>query len=189
MSQTVPLPGVRRHRWTRREYEQLADVGVFGPEDRIELLDGEIWEMSPQGSHHEVAFELTAAALRCAFAGIGHVRHAGPFALDDVSEPEPDVAVVAGRIRDYAEAHPRQALLLVEVSQSSLAFDRDRKRPAYARNGVPEFWILDLTMRRLEVYRDPRGETYGRVEILQAGDTATPLHAPDATIRVDDLLP
>jgi Uma2 family endonuclease len=174
MSQTVPLPGVRRHRWTRREYEQLADVGVFGPEDRIELLDGEIWEMSP---------------LRCAFAGIGHVRHAGPFALDDVSEPEPDVAVVAGRIRDYAEAHPRQALLLVEVSQSSLAFDRDRKRPAYARNGVPEFWILDLTMRRLEVYRDPRGETYGRVEILQAGDTATPLHAPDATIRVDDLLP
>ena len=123
-----------RHRWTRAEYDRVVESGGLGPEDRIELLDGELWDVSPQGSLHSGVCGMAMYALQKAF-GDGHfVRVQFPIALDDVSEPEPDIAVVSGRPRDHLDEHPSAPLLLVEVSLTSLSFDRGRKLTAYARN-------------------------------------------------------
>lgn len=180
---------VRRRRWTRLDYERVVECGGFGPEDRIELLDGELWEMTPQGSRHAGVCGLVTEALRTAFGEGVWARVQSPIALDEVSEPEPDIAVVRGTPRDYMAAHPSQYLLLVEVSESTLSHDRGRKLAAYSRNGVPEFWLIDLVAERLEVYRDSSGSSYTSRVILGRGETVTPLNAPSSTIAVADLLP
>ena len=128
-------------------------------------------------------------ALRTAFGAGYEVRNENPFALDETSQPQPDVSVVPGSIRDYTDGHPSQALLLVEVSDSTLPHDRGPKLAAYARNRMPEYWILDLKAARLEVYRDPSGSEYLSKTVLDAGDTVSPLHVPDSVIAVADLLP
>jgi len=179
---------VRRHRWTRAGYDRVIEVGGFDPEARIELLDGEIWEMTPRGSQHAAACAKVMQALQGVFGDACYVRVQCPIALDDVSEPEPDVAVVRGTPDDHFDAHPPEALLVVEVSASSLSFDRSLKQAAYARNGIPEYWIVDLTAERLEIYREPVDTNYASTTVLERADVVTPLHASDATIRVADLL-
>lgn len=124
-----------------------------------------------------------------AFGSGFEVRRETPFALDELSQPQPDICVVPGSIRDYTHAHPSEALLLVEVSDSTLPHDCGRKLAAYARNSIPEYWILDLQASRFEVYRDPAGSEYLSKTVLSAGDTVSPLHAPDVSIAVADLLP
>ena len=183
------LPAVRRRRWTRLDYERVVECGGFGPEDRIELLDGELWEMSPQGSRHAATYALVLDAVREAFGAGYHVRPQLPIALDEISEPKPDLAVIHGSPRDYLNGHPSVALLLVEVSQSTLSYDRGRKLAAYARNGIPEYWIIDLTVEKVEVYREPSGAAYLSKTVVGHGDTLEPLHAAGAVISVDDLLP
>ena len=116
-------------------YERLIDKGVFTPDDRIELIDGLMLVSEPQSSSHFTAVRLVALALARAFGKGWDVRTEGPIALDDDSEPEPDVAVVRGGPRDYAEAHPADPVLVVEVSLTSLAFDREHKASLYARAG------------------------------------------------------
>ena len=185
MSQTA----VHRRRWSRREYDRMVDAGGFGPEDRVELLDGEIWEMTPQGTLHAAVCGAVLEALRRAFGEAFHVRAQSPLALDDRSEPEPDAAVVAGVPFDYLEDHPASGLLVVEVSETSLPHDRGRKLAAYARNGIPEYWLVDLTARQLEVYRQPAGDRYASKQVLTRTDTVRPLHRPDAAIAVGELLP
>lgn len=182
-------PTPRVHAWTRAEYEHIVDVGGFAPEARLELLDGEIIDMSPQKSAHAAAVGLVTGALqRCLGDGM-HLRSQMPLALDDHSEPEPDVAVVPGSIRDYSDHHPSTAALIVEVADSSLAFDRLRKTAAYARNGIPEYWILNLKERVLEVRRDPVGEAYQQHVVLQAGDNVSPLCTPGDQVSVASMLP
>lgn len=187
---------VRAKRWTRVEYERLVCLGAFGPEDHIELVAGNLLVLPPQDSPHMTAIGLAEDALRAAFGSGWHVRGQGPIALDDESEPEPDLAVVSGSRRDYAAAHPTQPVLLVEVADSSLSFDRRRKGSLYARARVPEYWIVNLIDRVLEVYRDPQpaaaavfGWHYTQIRRLSPGETVTPLGAPEARILVADLLP
>lgn len=115
-----------------------------------------------------------------------HVRGEKPFALDDVSEPQPDISVVPGAIRDYATAHPSESVLLVEVADSSLSHDRGRK---LADNSVPEYWVIDVQASRLEVYRDPADGTYQSKTALVREDKLSPLFAPDISMSVADLLP
>jgi len=177
------------HRWTREEYEQLAAVGVFQPAERVELVDGVIYEMSPQKGRHAAGIRGVEEALRAAFLKGYDVRAQLPIALAPDSEPEPDVAVVSGSWRDYPDAHPTTAVLIVEVSDSSSFHDRERKRGLYARAGVPEYWILDVVADRLEVYRDLGAGAYQTRLLLQPGDTVVPLANPGAAIAVADLLP
>ena len=179
---------VQRHRWTRTQYERIIDAGGFDEDARLELLDGEIWAMSPIGTPHATCILLIEKALRDVTPPDFHVRGEKPFALDDVSEPQPDVSVVPGAIRDYTAEHPTRSVLLVEVADTSLSHDRGRKLAAYARNGVPEYWIVDINASRLEIYRDPADDTYQSKRVLTREDTVTPLFAP-ATIRIADLLP
>lgn len=180
---------VDSHRWSRAEYDRAAVAGVFSVDARLELIDGEILDMTPQGSRHATAFSLVADAVQRAFGSGYYVRLQLPLALADDSEPEPDIAVVEGDVRDYRDEHPRTALLIVEVSDDSLRRDRTVKQRLYARCGVPDYWILSLADAHLEVYRDPGEDGYRTVIVRRAGETVAPLSCPAATIRVGDLLP
>lgn len=175
---------------------RLIDVGIFGPEDRVELLDGLLVAREPQGERHATVVGLVRAALEKAFGSAYHVREEKPIALDEQSEPEPDVVVVPGRPRDYLDAHPSRPVLVVEVADTSLALDRLRKGVLYARAGIADYWVVNLIDEVLEVYREPvqapagqGGWKYGSVRLLRRNAVVTPLAAPRARIRVAALLP
>jgi Uma2 family endonuclease len=187
----MPDEGPRSRRWTREEYHRAAELGLFRPEERLELLDGEILDKMTQKELHAAAAAQAARLLAEAFGSGHHTRGHSPIILNEISEPEPDVAVVVGTAFDYLSSHPRAAdlLLVVEVSDTTLRFDRTRKRPAYARAGIREYWILNLRERRLEVYRDPSGSRYRTSLVHGEHDTVTPLAAPHVSIPVADLLP
>src|SRR5438552_6294302 len=148
--------------WTRVEYERLIEHGFFRTGDSVELVGGALIVAEPQGSAHFTSIRLVEEALRVAFGRGWEVRVQGPIALDDESEPEPDVAVVPGGPRDYAAAHPARPVLVVEVSESSLALDREVKGSLYARAGIADYWLIDLVDRVVEVHRDPAPEPSAR---------------------------
>ena len=177
------------YRWSRDAYDRAVAAGVFGPEDRIELIDGELLTMTPQGSRHAAVATRVGARLARALGDHGHVRTQMPLAAGGDSEPEPDLAVVPGDDLDYLDAHPSTALLVVEVADDSLRRDRTVKQRLYARCGILEYWIVSLPDARLEVYRRPVGEAYRDTALLHAGDTVAPLAAPTEIIPVADLLP
>jgi len=183
------MKAVETRRWLRREYERLIASGLLAPDERVELIDGEILQMTPQGSAHATAVRLAEDALRLAFGAGYDVRGQLPLALDPDSEPEPDVSVVTGGPRDYRLAHPGSALLVVEVADATVDHDRLRKGSLYARAGIQEFWLINLPDRCLEVYRVPTGEGYQSTQRFLAGDIVSPAAAPAASIPVDDILP
>jgi Uma2 family endonuclease len=190
------MPPLRQRRWTRAEYDQLIEKGVFGPEDHVELLDGVLVVREPQGSRHSGVVDLVRAALERAFGKGYYVRGDKPMALDPASEPEPDVAVFPGRTRDYLDALPSAPVLVVEVADSSLALDRLRKTGLYARAGIADYWIVNLVDEVVEVYRQPvkapsrpYGWKYGSVRLFKRSAVIGPLAAPRARVRVADLLP
>ena len=180
---------VQTYRWTREAYERLGEQGVIAPDRRVELIDGTLIDMSPQSSLHATAVRKVDEALRTALGSGYDVRTQLPLALSETDEPEPDVAVVRGRIDDYRDAHPTTAALVVEVADSSLDFDRTTKAAMYARAGIADYWIVNVPDRHVEVYRDPRGDLFGTKRTLGA-DASLALHAePEATIAVRDCLP
>lgn len=187
---------VRTRRFTRVEYERLVERGFFRPDERLELLEGQLVVREPQHSPHATAVGLVLDALQRAFRHGFHVRVQTPIALGDDSEPEPDLAVVAGPRRRYRDAHPSEPALVVEVADSKLMLDRRRKGGLYARSGIADYWILNLIDSVLEVYREPvrapslrRGWKYRSVRLLRASGVISPLAAPRAKVRVRDLLP
>ena len=186
---------VRMKRWTRLEYERLIDLGAFRPEERLELLGGQLVVREPQGRPHATGIRLVAATLRAAFGPGWTIEAQLPVALDDESEPEPDIAVLPGAPRDYLASHPTAPTLVVEVALVSLALDRGEKASLYARAGVADYWIVNLVDNVLEVYRAPvadplaaHGWRYASTATLRQGDTVTPLALPDSVIPVSDLL-
>jgi Uma2 family endonuclease len=190
----MQLSEPRTFRWTRDEFYRLADLGCF-EQRRVELIEGEIVEMPVPKPPHVMSVILTEHALRMVFDRGFVIRIQSPINLGAVSDAEPDVAVVPGSPRDYTE-HPTSALLLVEVSETTLAYDRGRKGSLYAAAGIQDYWIVNLVNRQLEVYRDPvpdpnepSGFRYNTRTDFIAGQSATPLAAPAATVAVADLLP
>ena len=180
---------IGQYRLSRAEYDRAIEAGVFEPEARLELIDGDLHAMTPQGSRHATGVVLVSESLRRAFGSGFHVRTQLPLAADDYSEPEPDVAVVTGTLRDYRDAHPTLPVLVVEVSDDSLHHDRTVKQRLYARCGIPEYWLLALPDARLEVYRDPGEGGYRSVSFHGPVDSVAPRGCPDARIAVADLLP
>ncbi|MGQ0571252.1 MAG: Uma2 family endonuclease [Armatimonadota bacterium] len=180
---------VRTKLWTREEYERLVEVGAFRPEARVQLIEGEIVEMMPQRPAHATAMRRVSRALETAFPRGYDVRPQLPLSLGELSEPEPDVAVVPGSAEDYRDTHPSSAVLVVEVADTTLEFDRARKLAMYAAARIPEYWIVNLVDRMLEVYREPQGSGYRTTRPYGPGDAVAPHKAPVAEIRVADLLP
>jgi Uma2 family endonuclease len=175
--------------WTQEDYDKMTEAGIFAPGERLELIEGEILQMVTQGSLHATSVQLVEDALRKAFGTAFNVRCQMPLALSPYSEPEPDIAVVSGSARDYRNLHPSTALLIVEVSDTTLSFDRQRKKSIYAQAGIGEFWIVNLISNRVEIYRDPEREAYRSTWLLEPGESISPLSAPQAVISVADLLP
>lgn len=182
--------------WTREEYYKMADAGVFHPEERVELIGGRIVTMPPQKSPHFTALSLVEDALHAIFPTGCAIRVQGPLDVSPSSQPEPDIAVVSGSIRDYAKAHPTTALLVVEVAESTVRFDRGEKASLYTNAGVPEYWVVNLRTQQLEVYRDPapmagepHGYGYRTSAQFAASDMVTPLANPRGVLRIADLLP
>lgn len=192
----MKTPALPLWRLTRARYDRMVDAGILGEDDRVELLDGLLVARAPQGSRHAAIVSLVKEVLETAFGRRYHVREEKPLALDDVSEPEPDLVVVAGRPRQYLGAHPTRVALVVEVAESSLKLDRVRKGTLYARARISDYWVVNLVDEVLEVYREPtcdpaRPNTwkYAGVRLLERNATVTPLAAPRARIRVASLLP
>ncbi len=190
----MSAPAVQTKRWTRQEYDRLAGAGVLDPEERVQLIEGDIVTMTPQTSPHAVAIGKTQRALERLYGPHVWVRVQMPVIIDPDSEPEPDLAAVPGNPDKYLKEHPRTALLVVEVADTTLALDRDRKARIYARAGIPEYWIVNLTERCLEVYRDPvtlpgQPGSYRSSTTLNPAERVSPLAAPSASVAVADLLP
>ena len=190
------MPTIQVRKWTREEYDRMVEAGVLSPEDHVELIDGEILQVTPQGSRHATAISLCQRALAIALSDGYLVRSQLPLALDDISEPEPDIAVVPGFPRDYRDAHPASGLLIVEVADATLEFDRERKGSLYARAGIAEYWIVNLIDEQLEVYRgpklmgrDPMTWGYQSYECFGTGQSVSPLFDPRIQIAVAELLP
>ena len=189
----MPAVGIRR--LTRLEYERLIDLEFFQPDERLELIDGVMIVREPQDAPHATGVRLVVRALRAVFGPGWVVDSQLPVALDAYSEPEPDATVVAGGPRDYRDVHPARPVLIVEVAESRLAFDRRQKASLYARAGIADYWVVNLD-RMVEVYREPVADSsalygfgYRSITRLAPPATVTPLAVPSATIPVADLLP
>jgi Uma2 family endonuclease len=180
-------------RWSREEYYGLAGHGWFEGQN-VELISGEIIQMPPMGHPHVVAVTRAAEALRRIFGDRNWVRVQSPLSVDPGNEPEPDVAVAQLPMSGYQD-HPATALLIVEVSDTSLRHDR-RKAGLYASAGVDEYWIVDLKGRVVEVYRQPVadaaqadfGHRYRECQKFVAGQSIAPLAAPEHQVGVAELL-
>lgn len=181
-------------RWTREEYYRMGELGLFHGQ-RAELIEGEVMVLSPQGPPHGYFTDHVAEILReSGWAGVW-VRMQLPIDFGTYSEPEPDVSVVAGSREDHRAGHPTSALLIVEVSDSTLAYDRGHKASLYAMRGIADYWIVSLVDGQLEVRRDPRpdpslpsGHGYAGRTVLRPGDVVSPLAAPHLVLAVADLL-
>ena len=194
MSAVRRWSGPMRNDWTVREYYRLGDLQTFR-EQQVELIEGVIVEKEQMTPAHAAGQELTRRALQAAF-GPGHwIRFSAPLRIGRRSLPDPDLAVIPGGVR-VLPAAPSTALLVVEVSDRTLTYDRYRKGSLYAKAGIADYWIVNLNLGRLEVYRNPTpnptcryGFGYSAVDVLGPNDTASPLAAPHARVEVVDLLP
>ena len=182
-----PAPtGPRPVLWTCAEFHRLGDAGVFEGR-RAMLIGGVILEEGPMNPPHAVTLELVEAAVRATFGAGWRIRGQSPLVLGQDLDPEPDLAVVAGVPRG-STGHPTTAVLVVEVADSSLAFDTHEKRLLYARAGIPDYWVVDVNARRLLVYRDPQAGDYATQQVVGSAGTVSPLAVPAAAVRVADLL-
>jgi len=187
----IPFP-IRR--LSVAEYHKMGEIGIFGEDERIELIDGVIGEMSPKGTRHTTSVSNLTNLLPLLLEGEALIRVQDPILLDDNTEPEPDMAVVKSYEGAYVESHPRpdDVLFLIEVADTSLEYDREVKIPRYAAAGIPEVWIVNLVENLIEVYREPFVTSgMGRYRIRMVfveGDTLTPQAFPDLKIEANLVL-
>jgi len=190
----IVLPDSRqlpRHRWTRDDVQRMLDLGLLDPSGRYELIEGEVIEKMGQNERHVFVCIQIIKALLAVF-GPDRVRPAAPVNVNTNNDPEPDAAVVKGTVRDYlgrGTPHARDMELVVEVSDTTLIWDRGGKAEIYARAGVPEYWVVDINARALLVFRQPFAGRYTLVLTVTETESVSALAAPDATISVKDLLP
>jgi len=172
------------------EYYRMAEIGVLRPDARVELLNGEIIDMSPIGPFHGSVTKQLVLLLTDAARGRWLTSVQDPVRLDDHSEPQPDLMLLKVAPDFYGKMHPQpgDVFLIVEVSDTSLTVDHEEKLPAYGRAGIPETWIINLNNKTIEVYREPHFSGYESKTILSAGDEARPLAFPDVSVGVTELL-
>jgi Uma2 family endonuclease len=168
----------------------MVEAGILGEGDRVELIEGEVVRMAPIGPRHAAHVNRIADAFSARYRDVALLAVQNPVRLGEWSEPDPDVTLLRRRDDYYASGHPIPAdiLLLVEVADTSLDYDRGVKLPLYARMGIPEVWLVDLQADVLVVYRDPSPEGYCLVRTVRRGETLAPLAFPDRPLAADDIL-
>jgi Uma2 family endonuclease len=176
----------QRRKLSADQFEQMGRTGILGPDARVELLDGEMIQMAPIGSRHAAAVDFLSMHFARAIGDAALVRTQNPLRLADDSEPQPDLMLLRPAGDRYRAAHPRPAdvLLLIEVADATLAFDRESKLPLYARHGVSEVWIFDLNAERLEIYREPAESGYRRKLERSGTESIAPTALPAASLQV-----
>lgn len=184
------LTAVEKKLFTVDDYYAMARAGIIGEDDRVELIEGEIILMATIGSRHQAVVDRVNRLLVMRVGDRAIVRVQGPLRLADITEPQPDLQLLAPQDDFYAAAHPSQyeALLVVEVADTSLHFDRGEKAAIYARRGVRELWIIDVNGERVLVRRGPSAEGYRESLTLSRGHTLAPEAFPDVIVSTDDLL-
>ncbi|MDQ6693415.1 MAG: Uma2 family endonuclease [Chloroflexota bacterium] len=178
-----------RKRFTVDEYHKIGDAGVIREDDRVELIAGEIVEMSPINVPHAECVDTLNMLFAPLLAGRGVVRVQNPIYIDKFNEPQPDVTLLKPRVNRKRQQHPGpdDVLLLIEVADSTLATDRRLKLPLYAGAGIDEVWIVNIQKKVVEVHLDPAGGKYNRVARVGLGHALSPQSLPDITIKVDDI--
>jgi len=173
--------------FTVSEYHSMAETGILSEESRFELIEGEIYRMAPIGSRHAGCVNRLNHLLKGAAA---IVAPQNPAYMNEHSEPQPDIALLRWRDDFYASSHPspEDILLLIEVADTSIGFDRRKKIPLYASSGVPEFWLVDLLKNTIEVHREPSTSGFREIRKLRKGDRISPLAFPDLELNVSDIL-
>ena len=180
-----------RRRFTAEEYHWMARVGILGEDDRVELVDGEIVEMTPIGHRHAACVNRLAELFSLTLGNAAIVSVQNPVRLGQYSEPQPDLALLRRKPDFYASGHPsaEDILLLVEVADSSAEPDRRVKIPLYARGGAPEVWLVELDQETVTVYRDPAPDGYHTVRVVRRGEQVAPAAFPSHSLAVSDILP
>lgn len=177
--------------WTVEEYHRMAEAGIFGADERVELLEGKIIWMIAKGTAHRSAVGRTDYLLKNRLGNRAWVSVQDPVKLNARSEPEPDIAVVKVDPLDYADHHPTptEVYLIIEVAESSLKLDCRIKAQAYSQAGITDYWVLDVVGRQLHVFREPTQDGYQNKAILAEDTTISPLDFPDLSITVWEMLP
>lgn len=189
-TQQIAPAGVERWRFTVDDFYRMGEVGILPPEARVELIDGEVIKMAPIGSHHNGSVASLDELLRELLGRRVSIIAQGPLEIERHWNPQPDVLILKRRDDYYRNANPTAAdvLLLIEVADTTLAYDRDTKGPRYAQAGIVEYWIVDLANDRLLVHRGPVDGAYQSVDALTREDSVSPLTFPELTIAVADIL-
>lgn len=179
---------VTRRHFDVHEYHRMAEVGILHEDDRVELIEGEIVEMAAIGTRHFVCVNGLTRLLVRAVGDEVIVSVQNPVRLDERNEPQPDLAVI--RNRNYRESlpGPEDVLLLIEVSDTTLSYDKNIKLPLYARSGIPEVWIVDLTNETIERHTNPSGDDYRNLEKVRRGETFQSAALPGLSLRADAVL-
>lgn len=179
-------------RWTVWDYHRMSELGLLDPKEHTELIAGQIALMAAKGTAHVTALRLLATALDVLLVELTvFVSTQDPIQLDDFSEPEPDLAIIQGKVLDYAERHPRPSnvALVVEVADSTLKQDCETKDKLYAQAGIADYWVLDIKNRQLHIFRDPTPTGYTRHLILSEPHQAIPLAFPNLSLSLTSILP
>jgi Uma2 family endonuclease len=179
-----------RRRFTVDEYYRMAEAGILTEADRVELIEGEIVEMTPIGRRHAVCVDSIAELFIRIFVDVARTRIQNPIRLNEHNEPQPDVSLLLRRPDLYTSGHPtpEDVFLVVEVADTSLVMDRRVKMPLYARSGIPEAWLVDLEAEAIFVHRDPGPDGYRTVQAVRRGETLAPLAFPDRPLAAADIL-
>ncbi len=181
---------IARRKFTSKEYHRMAEAGVLKEDDRLELIEGDIIEMAPIGSLHAACVKRLASLISSIQSGYTLIGVQDPVQLSESCEPQPDISVLQPRSDFYANAHPQpeDILLLIEVSDTSLSYDRDEKVPLYARANVPEVWLVDLNNASVEVYTEPETNGYRQVSVIIGDELLTPQSLPQLSVTPRDIL-
>ncbi len=179
-----------RHKFTANEYLRMAEVGLLSKDDSVELIWGEIVEMSPINVPHALCVNRLNTQLSAILAGRAIVSVQNPIQLDEYSLPQPDVALWKPPSDEYYNrlAGPLEVLLVIEVADSSIRYDRKDKARLYGTAGIADYWIVNLSERRIEVYREPQPDGYRTTTRYAPGETISPLAFPDVALNVDEVL-
>jgi Uma2 family endonuclease len=192
LSSTVELLGSTNLKyWTVQDYHQMSELGILDPNERTELIAGQIVLMTAKGTPHVVTLQLLASHLQEQIGGIALIRTQDPIRLDNFSEPEPDLAIVKGTILDYAQQHPNpeDVYLVVEVADSTLKQDCEVKDKLYARSSIPEYWVVDIKNRQVQIFRNPTPTGYTSQLILTEVHSVSPLAFPEIVLSIGSILP
>jgi Uma2 family endonuclease len=179
-----------KYSFTAEEFERMGEAGILRRDARLELIDGEIFEMSPIGNAHAACVKFLTRLLYRLFDGIHTIGVQDPVRLNEFSEPQPDVSLLRWREDDYLEGHPTPAdiLFLIEVADTTVVKDKAVKIPLYARSGVPEAWLVNIEEAVVEIYSDPARGSYRRVEVFGRGEEARSHTLGGLSVNVGELL-